>query len=328
MNKRKKIIVSVLVIVVFLLGIGFAFRKSLAVVAFDLFLSDRIEHTLQEKSYRPIEGEEASDPVQYDRNPFSVLLIGSDQRGDEPARSDTLIYAVVRPTDAKGLLISIPRDTYAEMVGKHEMDKITHAYAFGGHKMTKASVEKLLNAEVHYYASINFQGLKDAVDALGGIELPIQKTIENKGRDHEKFVIEANKPLYNGQEALNYVRYREDSDYNRTKRQQVFLDVVAKRLLQVNQIGNVEELLVIMGDNFQTDMNPKMIIQLGRDMVSGSQFEFESHTLLGEAMRKNGVYYYEADEEDLKELQDKIAIWLNPDTPADQLVEPEAEPEN
>lgn len=87
----------------------------------------------------------------------------------------------------------------------------------------------------------------------------------NKGKDHEKFTIEAGKSLYNGQEALNYTRYREDSDFNRTKRQQVFIDVVANKMLSISQIGNIPKLLDIMGDNFKTDIEPSMIISLAKN---------------------------------------------------------------
>lgn len=60
------------------------------------------------------------------------------------------------------------------------------------------------------------------MNAVGGIALPIDKPIENKNPLHIQFRIEAGKSLYNGEEAMYYVRYREDSDFNRTKRQQIF----------------------------------------------------------------------------------------------------------
>jgi anionic cell wall polymer biosynthesis LytR-Cps2A-Psr (LCP) family protein len=91
-----------------------------------------------------------------------------------------------------------------------------------------------------------------------------------KGKDHEKFTIKGGKSNYNGEEALNYTRYREDSDFNRTKRQQVFIDVVANKMLSISQIGNIPELLDIMGDNFKTNIQPSMIIRSGQE-VHGRQ---------------------------------------------------------
>ncbi|WP_425313227.1 LCP family protein [Paenibacillus mangrovi] len=327
MKKRTKIYISIAVILVLVAGSAYVYRKQLAVMAFDLFLSKRVESSLQ-KSYQPLESMDntptkPAEPVVYLNKPFSVLLLGTDQRKDEPARSDTLIYAVARPKDSKVLLISIPRDTYTEIIGKGKKDKITHAYAFGGQQMSKDTVEAFLGHNVDYYATINFQGLKDAVNALGGVKLPIEKDIVNKGFDHEKFTVKANKPIYSGEEALNYVRYREDSDFNRTKRQQVFLNAVANQMLGLDQISKIPELLDIMGNNFQTDMQPKFIIDLAKQVLTGSEAQISSYTIMGEGIRINGVYYDEANPEDVEKAKELIDNWQNPDTPSDQLMQPD-----
>lgn len=318
--KRKTIYITLAVLLV-AGATAWMFRTQLAVMAFDLFMAEEVENSLQ-RSYKSLEGSQAPDPVMLQSKPFSVMLLGSDQRENEPARSDTMIYAVVRPKESKVLLISVPRDTYTDIIGRGSKDKITHAFAFGGHQMAKDTMEAFLDQRIDYYASINFQGLKDVVDAMGGVALPIGKDIVNKGRDHEKFTIEANKPIYNGEEALNYVRYREDSDFNRAKRQQVFLDVAAKRLRQPDQIGKVPELIEIMGDNFQTDMQPKFIIDLAKQMLTGGKVDMTSFTIMGDGMRIGGIYYNDPDLEDVREARALIDNWMNPDTKADQLLKP------
>ncbi|AIQ15221.1 LCP family protein [Paenibacillus durus] len=326
--KWKKRYIALIVLLVIIAGGGYLFRKPLTVLAFDLFLSDRVESTLAQKSYQPLTTNEDNsvkpEPISYKSEPFSVMLLGTDQRKTETARSDTMIYAVVRPEDYKVLLISIPRDTYTEIIGHDggKKDKITHAYAFGGQQMAKDTLEALLGHDIQYYATINFQGLKDTVDALGGLPLPIQKTIENKGKDHEKFTIVGGKSFYNGEESLNYVRYREDSDFNRTKRQQVFLDVLANKMLSLNQIGNVSELLNILGDNFKTDMEPTMITDLAKKFLGGKEMDISSFTVMGEGTRIDGVYYDVVNDEDLNKAKAMIDNWMNAGTPVDQLIEP------
>ncbi|SEU08558.1 LCP family protein [Paenibacillus sp. NFR01] len=326
MKKLKKRYIALLVLFLVVAG-GYIFRNSLAVLAFDLFLSDKVEAKLEQESYKPLDNEGVTvkpEPVVYKSDPFSVMLLGTDQRAEEPARSDTMIFAVVRPEDYKLLLISIPRDTYTEIIGHkdNKKDKITHAYAFGGQKMAKDTLEALLDNEIQYYATINFQGLKDAVDAIGGLPLPIQKDIVNKGKDHEKFSIEGGKSNYNGEESLNYTRYREDSDFNRTKRQQVFIDVFANKMLSISQIGKIPELLDIMGKNFTTDMQPSMIISLAKKFMTGKDMDISSFTVMGESERINGIYYDIPDEEDLTEARKLIDNWMNAATPANQLIEP------
>ncbi|AOZ92879.1 LCP family protein [Paenibacillus crassostreae] len=328
MKTKTKSFTIVAIVLVLILAGGYIFRKSLAVLAFDIFLADQVENTLQEKSYKPLEEDIATrtpkaEPIAVQSKPFSILLLGTDQREDEPARSDTMIYAVMRPKESKVLLVSIPRDTYTEIVGKGKKDKINHAFAFGGEQMAVDTMEKLLDHSLDYYATINFVGLKDAVDAIGGIELPIQKDIVNKGADHEKFTVKANQLTYNGTDALNYVRYREDSDFNRTKRQQVFLDQVAKKMMNVNQVSNIPQLLDIMGTNFQTNMQPKFILDLAKQILTGSEVQITSYTVMGENIRLDGISYEEADEEDLQFAQDLIDNWMNSTTSTYQLLMPD-----
>lgn len=326
-NKLKKRYIALIALAVILAG-GFLFQKQLAVLAFDLFLADQVETKLAEASYEPLVKDSTTtvkpEPVVYKSDPFSLMLLGTDQRANETARSDTMIYAVVRPEDYKILLISVPRDTYTEIIGHNDnkKDKITHAFAFGGQQMAKDTLEALLGNEIQYYATINFQGLKDAVDAIGGVPLPINKDIVNKGADHEKFTIEGGKSSYNGEEALNYTRYREDSDFNRTKRQQVFIDVFANKLLSVSQISQIPELLDIMGENFKTDLQPSAIISLAKKFMGGKDIDISSFTVMGEGKRIDGIYYDIADEEDLNEARMMISNWMNASTPVSQLIEP------
>ncbi|WP_055106418.1 LCP family protein [Paenibacillus ihumii] len=323
-SRLRGLLITLLVLII--VGAGaYTFRKPLALMAFDLFLSGQVEEQL-EKSYSPIEGEKPKPVVAAkEMKPFTALLLGIDQRGNEPARSDTLIYAVVRPQDSKVLLISIPRDTYTEIVGRDKDDKINHAYAFGGAKMTKDTVANFMGYPADYYAAINFEGLRNVVDELGGIELPIDKDIVNKHKDHEKFTIKAGKPLYDGQEALNYVRYREDSDFNRTKRHQIFLNALVDRMLKLDQIGKIPDLMDMLGENFKTDMAPSFIIQLSKQLLTNQAPQINGFTIMGEGMRKNGVYYIQANEEDVTFAGELIESWTNPNTKTEDLLSPDAQ---
>ncbi|WP_314590186.1 LCP family protein [Paenibacillus terrigena] len=323
LNIKKRYIAMSLVVIV-LVG-GFVFRKQLMLLGFDLFLSGQVEKKL-EGSYEPIEGKPNENKITPAGDPFSTLLLGIDQRGKEVGRSDTIIYTVARPKDDKILMVSIPRDTYAEIVGKDKEDKINHAYAFGGKKMIIDSVSKLVDEPVDHYATINFQGFIDVVDALGGVELPITKDIVNKGAEHEKFTVKGGKPIYSGQEALYYVRYREDDHINRSERNMVFVNAIMNRMTQLNQITKVPELISIMGDNFTTDIEPKKIIDLAKDVFTADHREIYSYTLKGEGGRKaNHIWYYIPDEKDLAYIHGLIDNWMDPNTKTDQLMVPAKE---
>ncbi|WP_172193990.1 LCP family protein [Saccharibacillus qingshengii] len=328
-NKGKAWLIALCVL--FVLGIGgFIFRKELMVFAFDTFLADTVKSTLDE-SYAPIDqapkggGAEELTVAELTKEPFSVLLLGTDQRDDELARTDSIIYSVVRPADNKVLLISIPRDSYVKMVGTPTIKgtrsetKINAAYAYGGAQMSVDTVEALLEHDVDYYATINFNGLKDVVNALGGVELPITETIENKQADHEKFTIEANKPIYDGTEALNYVRYREDSDFKRTERHRIFLKQVLNRMKKIENLTKIPELIGIAGQNFKTNMDSDFMLSLAKTVIlNESTPEISSHMLQGEGVSRD-AWYYELDDDDLDETIESINKWLDPNSVASDL---------
>lgn len=296
MKLNKKWAIIALAAGIVLVG-AFLFRKQLAVLAFDMFLSDKVEQSL-DRTYKPIY--ETKDTIGIEDNPFSLLLLGIDQRDKEIGRSDSILYTVVRPKDNRILLLSIPRDSYAEIVGKDKQDKIAHAYAFGGAKMSVESVEHLLQHPVNHYAAINFKGFRDVVDALGGVELPITEDIRNQSPYHDKFLIEANKPIYTGLEALNYVRYREDSDMNRMERNRIFLQALIKRMVQLDKISHLPELLEIAGDNLDTDILPGDMIGLAKMMLlKDSLPSFTSYSLVEEGKIMDDIWYGILDEENL-----------------------------
>lgn len=327
MKKRKWLYTSAAVLSVLIIA-AFFNRGALASLGFDWFVQGQLEKKL-EQTYKPIEGR---DPVQtstYNKklDPFSVLLLGVDQRGKETGRSDTMIYTVVRPNDGALLMVSIPRDTYTEIVGRGKEDKITHAYAFGGAGMAMDTVENLFDSPIQYYASINFEGFRQVIDKLGGIPLPIEEDIVNKEADHEKFVIKAGQSTYNGQDTLNYVRYREDAggDINRTERHQIFLSLLMDKAKQMNQWSKIPDLIDIMGENFSTNMRPDQLVDFSQSILLAKSRNIYSHSLLGEGhrLKAGGTWYYFADDDDLAEVQTMIKNWLDASTPAAQLILPE-----
>lgn len=317
MSKKQKILSSIVAAAVVIAAVLFIWWKPITAQMFDWFVADTIETQL-EQTYQPVRqtgGEQQEEPKIVMSEPFSILLVGSDQREDERARSDSLIYAVVRPLESKALVISIPRDTYTEIIGRDRMDKINHAYAFGGIEMTMDTVEHFLDEKLNYYASVNFKGLVDAVDALGGVQLPVEEDIENVDPNHDYFKIEAGKPLYSGLETLNYVRYREDSDFNRTKRQQIFLQALADRAFNLNQLDKIPELITIMGDNFKTDMRPQQLTGLASQVLRTGKPEVTSFTIAGEGEYIDGIYYYVPYEDELTEAKQLIDEWMSKEGP-------------
>ncbi|WP_440114440.1 LCP family protein [Paenibacillus sp. QZ-Y1] len=315
---KKPLIITLSALIV-LGGLGFIYQKQLVRLAFNMFASGTVKEVLNE-SYKPVGDREA--PVVEHTDPFSLLLLGIDQRDHEPSRSDTIIYSVVRPQDNKVLLLSIPRDSYTEIVGRDAKSKINSAYAHGEAKMAMDTVEKLLENKVDFYAAINFNGLKDIVDAVGGVELPIKKNIENKLKIHEKLFVEANKPIYSGEEALAYVRYREDSDFNRTMRHRIFLSAFMNRALEVKNLTKIPDVIQVAGSNFTTNMTSDFIVKFAESLyMKDNTPTISNYMLKGEGATRSGTWYYDLSEDDLQYVQTLLANWLDPD--ATEIMEPE-----
>ncbi|EMF0618185.1 LCP family protein, partial [Enterococcus hirae] len=184
------------------------------------------------------------------KKPFSVLLLGIDS-GDfgraDKGRSDTIVVMTVNPQKKTTTLMSIPRDTYTEIIGKGENDKLNHAYAYGGASMTIASVQNLLDIPINYYAEINLKGLQELVDIVGGVDVNNTFTFDYKGT---RFPI--GRQHLDGKKALEYSRMRYDDpkgDYGRQKRQQQVIIGILDKLKSIRTLTNYKNILSVMGKN-------------------------------------------------------------------------------
>ena len=125
--------------------------------------------------HQPIEREKSEKRTEEitltKQDPFSVLVLGVDEREGDSGRSDTMIVLTVNPNQNSIKMLSIPRDTRTEIVGHGTTDKINHAYAFGREEMSIATVEHLLDIPIDYYVKVNMEGFQDIVDAVGGIQV-------------------------------------------------------------------------------------------------------------------------------------------------------------
>ncbi|MCL6572503.1 MAG: LCP family protein, partial [Bacillus sp. (in: Bacteria)] len=159
--------------------------------------------------HQPVEREQSEkrqEPVAFkEKDPFSVLMLGVDQREGDKGRSDTIIVLTVNPNSNSVKMLSIPRDTRTEIVGKGKEDKINHAYAFGGVPMAMDTVENFLDIPIDYYMQVNMEGFKDIVNAVGGITVQNELDFTQDG-----FHFTPGTMNLNGENALSYTRMRYD----------------------------------------------------------------------------------------------------------------------
>lgn len=195
-------------------------------------------------------------PVNLSPGSKNILVVGSDSRGGDNAKygkglttmqSDTLMVLHLPANREWATVVSIPRDSWVEIpaCGKGDVarsaphhSKINEAFAIGGTSgevaeaaaCTIRTVEDGTGLRIDHFASVDFQGFKGMVNALGGIEVCPEQAIHDK-KAHLN--LEAGCQTVRDEEALGYVRARysigDGSDTGRIGRQQEFMQALAAK---------------------------------------------------------------------------------------------------
>lgn len=195
---------------------------------------------------------------------INILVMGLDKRpsdGDVPARTDTMFVMTIDPSTHTARGLAMPRDLWVDIPSKSGnssfKQRINTAYVFGetngynggGPGLAKQVVEKLLDIKINYYAVIDFEGFKQVIDLLGGIEVdvpapgvndPYYSETERLG-DYYPCVFPPGMYHMNGSQALCYSRVRNgSSDLDRILRQQRVIFAVMDKATQLNVLANVD----------------------------------------------------------------------------------------
>ncbi|MDQ0207001.1 LCP family glycopolymer transferase [Alkalicoccobacillus murimartini] len=242
---RKGFKIAIIVVgVLFLAGVGFAY-----------YVYDSIRDTAN-AIHEPIDGRQmpTRDVSIEDSEPVSFLIAGIDATGDDlSGRSDTMILVTVNPAMNSLKMLSIPRDTRTEIVGRGTVEKINHAYAYGGPAMAMDSVENLFDVSIDHYVSINMEGFKELIDALGGV------TVDNDFEfSLDGYSFPEGRQFLSGEEALAYTRMRKEDprgDFGRAARQREIVEAVIKEAAQFSSITKANEMLDVVGGSVRTDMS-------------------------------------------------------------------------
>ncbi|PZX05929.1 LytR family transcriptional attenuator [Psychrobacillus insolitus] len=262
--------------------------------------------------HQPIE-REVSDkrdaPVTFDdKEPFSVLVLGVDEREGDAGRSDTIIVLTVNPETKSSTMVSIPRDTYTEIIGKGKMDKINHAYAFGGIEMSMHTVENLLDIPIDYVVQVNMDSFKDIVDAVGGIT--VNNTLDFTVDDYSYPVGEI---TLDGEEALSFVRMRYEDprgDFGRQDRQKQVIQAVLREGASVNSLVNYKSIFGAIGDNVRTNMTFDEMVDVQANYRDAFGKVDQLYIQNGAGQKIDGIYYYMMNDEELNEIKTTLKTHL------------------
>ncbi|HDR7446970.1 polyisoprenyl-teichoic acid--peptidoglycan teichoic acid transferase TagU [Bacillus toyonensis] len=243
-----------------------------------------------------------------DKKPISILMMGVDQRGEDQGRSDSLMLFTLNPKTKSMKIISIPRDSYTEIVGKGTKDKINHAYAFGGIDMAVKTVENFLNVPVDHYIEVNMDGFKDIVDAVGGVDVNNDLDFTYEGIHFEKGNIHLD-----GRKALHYSRMRKldpRGDFGRQMRQRQVIQGVIKQGATVSSLASYGDVLKAIEKNVKTSLTQDQMFDIQKNYKDCMQ-NSEEIQIPGDGHKAaDGIWYYYVPDAAKQDLTNKLRAHL------------------
>ncbi|PEJ59674.1 LytR family transcriptional regulator [Bacillus sp. AFS002410] len=288
---KKVLLIVVSAIVVIVLGIGGSIYHNINKTSDAIYQG--IKKTDKRKDEFSVEKKE----------PFSILLLGVDHRPGDKGRSDSMIVLTVNPKTNTTKMVSIPRDTRTDIVGKDKVDKINHAYAFGGIQMSVNTVENFLNIPIDYYLEVNMEGFKDIVEAVNGVDVNNDLDFTYEGVHFTKGQLHLN-----GTDALKFSRMRKldkRGDFGRQLRQRQVLEAVVKKGATVSSLTNYQSVLQAIQKNVVTNISLKDMVSIQKDYRTAAKNVTETQ-VTGESKKIDGIWYVIVS----KEEQDKVSTEL------------------
>ncbi|MGB4588357.1 MAG: LCP family protein [Clostridiaceae bacterium] len=211
---------------------------------------------------------------------INVLLLGVDQREEDTAsRSDSIMIASINPVNGNIKLASLMRDTRVDIQG-HGKDKLGHAYAYGGPALALKTVNKNFDMNLTYYATIDYIGLLNIIDSVGGVMIDVKdyelewanitvRDIAMLNGTENTPLTKAGMQLLNGQQAVGYSRIRKagDGDYERTERQRTVLSAVLNKLTKMN-VTQIPNLINTFAPYVETNITSTYLLKIGVSVLN------------------------------------------------------------
>jgi LCP family protein required for cell wall assembly len=255
-------------------------------------------------------------------NPFVLFLYGIDQREgqSDKGRPDTLMLALVDPDLLKVTLISIPRDSYVQIPGQRGKDKINHSFPLGGVDLTMQTIEEWLDIDIYGHVAIDFEGFRELVDLVGGVDVYVDRTIQyDSTADGTHIRLEKGQQVLDGKNALDFVRARLDnrgpryytSDYQRMERQQLVLKALGGEIVSLRSVPKVFSMMDVVGNNVSTTLAPDELDFLIRKFIKFNMGQLDTTSVQGEALHLNGVWYEEVPQSEISRIHQLVHDFID-----------------
>ncbi len=251
-----------------------------------------------------------------DKQSIHVLLVGLDK--DPPHRSDSVLVAHIDLTTYETRLLSIPRDLRIEMKssnGEVTHDKLAHAFVYGGVEDVEYAVETMLNIVIDNYVVIKIDGMMKLIDALGGVEIDVDKDMRYRDRAQDLHInLKKGLQVLNGEDAVGYSRFRKDAegDIGRMHRQQVLIKAVLIELRKPGNLLKIDEIVRLFYSAVETDLDLVQLLAIKQVTKEFTPDKIQSLTLNSESTDWDGISYQKATDDNIIQASQFLANLLPP----------------
>lgn len=255
----------------------------------------------------------------------NILLLGVDEN---QTRTDVVILAHVDPNGGLVNLVSVPRDTWVEIPCDgikvcQSPDKLAHAHAWGGDQgpeLAVKTVQKFLGVPIDGYMRVNFAGFRQLIDEIGGVDIVIDQNMDYEDPTPPGLSIHfkaSKSPQHlNGQQALEYVRFRNDGqgDIGRTERTRKFLKAVLDAMRKDGVAARLPTLAKALGPYMKTNLDAGTLAMLARVAPKIDPAKVQMAMVPGTAViLKSGPWVWQADEPGTQKIVNAMIKGIKPD---------------
>ena len=294
-NKGLKIgLLVVLGLILFIVGFGYSYVHNLLnSTNQDVISKTDDDLGIKKPVVETAETAAEASPYYYDNvtGITNIALFGVDAEMGKNGRSDTIMIVTVDKNSKKIKLTSIVRDSYVNIPDRG-MDKINHAYAFGGPQLALKTINSNFHLDIRNYATVNFTTLPKIIDTIGGVK------IEVTNAEATQIAGLSSGGTYNltGAQALDYSRIRHiDSDFARSGRQRTVIEAIINKMLN-SSVTSYPSILSKVLPMITTNMSSNDILGLATTVVTSGIRTIEQNRFpqdsLASGQTIKGVYYY------------------------------------
>lgn len=256
---------------------------------------------LLDEIHRPVDRESIRDrDLNLGRDPISILVLGVDREGATTGgRSDTMMVVTVNPSDNSTKILSLARDTRVTLAGRGTVERLNHAYAWGGPQMAIETVQNFLNIPIDFYVSLDMEGFGPMIDAVNGVTVNNDLAFSQDG-----FHFPLGKQHLSGSEALAFVRMRKQDpqgDFGRQRRQRMVIEALGQEMV-ASGLTRFQHIFDAAEGHLETDFTMGILSRLLLS-YGGAARNIQQLELRGNSSIIGGSYFQVVPDNQLWEMQ-------------------------